>query len=91
MDHVTFLNSSDSAQKIFNDFDSLYLLKYVGIVQTSDREATFRIKLVELSELEKIDIASEGIETGKIEVHPGYVSKPNLGEGFHVASIEDLK
>jgi len=91
MDHITFLNSSDSAQKIFNDFDSLYMLKYVGIVQTSDREATFKIELVELSELEKIDIASEGIETGKIEVHPGYASEPNLGEGFHVASIEDLK
>jgi hypothetical protein len=91
MDHVTFLNPNGSAQKIFNDFDGLYWLKYVGIVQTSDREATFRIKLVELSELEKIDIASDSIETGKIEVHPGYITNPNLGGGVHVASIEDLK
>lgn len=91
MDHVTFLNPTDSAQKIFNDFDNLYLLKYVGIVQTSDSEVTFRIKLVELSELEKIDIASEGVVTGKTEAHLGYASAPSLGEGFHVASIEDLK
>jgi hypothetical protein len=91
MDHITFLNPTDSAQKIFNDFDNLYMLKYVGIVQTSDSEATFRIKLAELSELEKIDISSEGIETGKIEAHLGYASMPNLGEGLHVASIEDLK
>jgi hypothetical protein len=91
MDHVTFLNPTDSAQKIFNDFDSLYLLKYVGIVQTSDSEATFRIKLAELSELEKIDIGSEGVETGKIEARLGYASMPNLGEEFHVASVEDLK
>jgi len=91
MDHITFLNPPDSAQKIFNDFDGLYWLKYVGIVQTSGREVTFRIELAELSELEKIDIDSDGIDTGKIEVHPGYISKPNLGEGFHVASIEDLK
>ena len=49
------------------------------------------IKLAELSELEKIDIASEGIQTGKIEAHLGYASAPSLGEGLHVASIEDLK
>jgi hypothetical protein len=91
MDHITFLNPPDTSQKIFNDFDSLYMLKYVGIVQTSDSEATFRIKLVELSELEKIDIASEGIQTGKIEAHLGYAASPSLGAEFHVASIEDLK
>lgn len=91
MTHVTFLNSSDSAQKIFNDFDSLHRLKYVGIVQTSDEEATLRIRLAELSELEKLDIDSEGIETGKTEVYLGYASEPNLGDEFHVASIEDLK
>ena len=91
MDHVTFLNPTDTSQEIFNDFDNLYMLKYVGIVQTSDSEATFRIRLVELSELEKIDIASEGIQTGKIEAHLGYASAPSLGAEFHVASIEDLK
>ena len=91
MDHITFLNPTDTSQKIFNDFDNLYMLKYVGIVQTSSDEAIFMIKLAELSELEKIDIASEGIQTGKIEAHLGYGSQPNLGEGFHVASIEDLK
>ena len=91
LDHVTFLNPSDSTQKIFNDFDGMYMLKYVGLVQTSGREATFKILLVELSELEKIDIGSEGIETGKIEAHLGYTSMPDLGERFHVASIEDLK
>ena len=91
LDHVTFLNPTDSAQKIFNDFDTMYLLKYAGIVQTSDSEATFRIRLAELGELEKIDIGSDGIETGKIEVHLGYESMPNLGGGLHVASIEDMK
>ncbi|MBU2559579.1 hypothetical protein KKA03_01635, partial [archaeon] len=65
--------------------------KYVGIVQTSSDEAIFMIKLAELTELEKIDISSDGVETGKIEVHLGYASMPNLGEDFHVASIEDLK
>ncbi len=91
MDHVTFLNPTDTSQKIFNDFDSLYMLKYVGIVQTSSDEAIFMIKLAELSELEKIDIASEGIQTGKIEAHLGYASPPSLGAELHVASIEDLK
>jgi hypothetical protein len=91
MDHITFINPTDTAQKIFNDFDNLYMLKYVGIVQTSSDEAIFMIKLAELSELEKVDIKSEGIQTGKIEAHLGYESMPNLGEGFHVASIEDLK
>jgi hypothetical protein len=67
------------------------MLKYVGLVQTSGREATFKIMLVELSELEKVDIGSEGIETGKIEAHLGYTSMPDLGERFHVASIEDMK
>lgn len=91
LDHITFLNPSFGSQKIFNDFDSLYLIKYVGIVQTSGGEATFRIKLAELSELEKINVESEGVSTGKIEVYLGYASPPNLGEEFHVASIEDLK
>jgi len=91
MDHVTFINPLDSVQKIFNDFDSLYMLKYVGIVQTAEGEATFRIKLLELSELQKIDVTSDSIETGKIEVRLGYTSMPNLAGEFHVASIEDLK
>jgi hypothetical protein len=90
MKHVTFLNPADSSQKIFNEFDNLYLLKYIGIDQTSESEATFMIDLAELSELEKIDIASEGVVTGKIEAHLGYAAEPNLGEELHVASIEDI-
>lgn len=86
---VSFLNSSMSAQEILNRFNELYRVKYAGIAQAGG-EVIIRLKLAELSELEKLSIDG-AVVIGKTTVHVGYNSKPSIGSEYHVASLEELR
>lgn len=88
---IAFINTSQSTQELFNSFSKLYFIKYSGIVQTSGSEVIFRIKLAELSELEKLQIDDASVAIGKTAVYAGYKNEPKLEEQYRAASLEDLK
>jgi hypothetical protein len=88
---MAFVNPAKSAQEIFNDLDQLYYIRDVGKGQFRENEVIFKVELVEVGELAKLDIASEKVIVGSVEgVYLGYEDEPNL-PGYHVASLEELK
>ncbi|MFQ6105673.1 MAG: hypothetical protein ACE5NL_01200 [Candidatus Hydrothermarchaeaceae archaeon] len=86
---ISFINYTGSAQDIFNAFNSIYRLKYVGIVQTSREEAILRLKLADLAGLKEQNLNANKISVGKMLVHLGYKDRPSVE--YPVASIEELK
>ncbi len=88
---ISFINPSKSAQDIFNEFGDLYYVKYYGILQSSGNEVIIRLRLAELSELEKLDIDAEKVVVSRTVLYAGYRSMPGELEGYHIASLEDLK
>lgn len=88
---VSFINTSASSQKVLNDLEGSYLLKYASIVQTGGRESIFRFKLAEVSELEKLDITAERVLIGRqTVVHAGYRERPELDPKYRLASLKEL-
>lgn len=88
---ISFLNPKKSAQEIFNDFNGVYYVKYAGIAQTGGGEVIMRLRLAELSELEKLDIAAERVALSETRVYAGYAEMPAHIAGYHIASLEELK
>lgn len=88
---ISFVNSTKSAQDIINEFGDLYYVKYYGIVQTSRNEVIIRLRLIKLSELEKLDIDAQKVIVSRTVLYAGYRQRPGEREGYHVTSVEDLK
>lgn len=88
---ISFLNPKKSAQEIFNDFNKLYYVKYAGIAQTGGSEVIIRLRLAELSELEKLDIDADRVTLSETKVYAGYREMPVHLAGYHIASLEELK
>lgn len=90
---IAFMKPAKASKDIHNELEELYLVTATPMLQGGAEEAIFRVNLAELSELEKLDIASESITLGKATLVFGYNEFPGklpIGGEYHIASIQEL-
>jgi hypothetical protein len=89
----SFINSEQTPQELFNEFRGAYLIRAVGKGISTERAATLRLELADLSELETHPVDCDGVALGDVEIYLGYASEEKPSEligGSPVISYGDL-
>lgn len=95
---ISFTNPSKTAQELSNEFGRMYLLQYYSLLPGRESEVIFRLRLAELSELQKLNVSAAKVVIGGEErkVFAGFKKEPDKNllaiKGRYVlASLRELR
>jgi len=89
---ISFLGCNKSALEVLAKLENMYYVKYVGAVDTSEKEVIVRVILARLKELENLDIDAEKIVVSPVRFsdlksYATYNKKPDIKGAV---GVEDL-